>query len=363
MSASYQSRCLFTAIAKPTRQSPQRCLHNTPSRSAKHTPKHVSVKASDLGLVKKTAEEKFPPYSKAEWEALTKIYSPAQLAAIEAGEAAIDPKDLESQGTFRSDPFRFDRYLDDFSKIRPVIDKPIRAPESNYDPNLRFKEDHELDEDLTRWVQNLPDDADPVEWTKFVDNTRLMVGDEQAERNPRMALAPDVGQWAPPQLMRRISGGGDDEASDPNMQRLIKQTGFPYEVIKRFKVKNLVSHRVVNQTRLGKVQSLYYLTVAGNGKGLLGIGEGKATESEDGRRQAFFAAIRNLQPIPRYEDRTIYGDVYGKVGATELVLMTRPPGMRAFQPPKQLIANPAQALVFDVHSTSTKYVDVPVSLI
>lgn len=33
-----------------------------------------------------------------------------------------------------------------------------------------------------------------------------------------------------------------------------------------------------------------------------------------------------MQPILRYEDRTIFGDVEGKVGAVELKLMTRPPG-------------------------------------
>ena len=328
MSVSQKSRCLLTAIAKstPTRQTPKRCLHSTTSRRARHRPKYPSVKASDLDLVQKSAAENFPAYSKAEKQALSKIYSPAQLAAIEAGEATIDPEDLQNQGTFRKDPFRFDRYLDDFSKIRPVIDKPVRAPETNYDPNLRFKEEHELDEDLGRWVQNLPENPDPIEWTKFVDNTRLMVGDEEAERNPRSYLAPEIGRWAPARLMRRISGGDDEEASDPHVQRLMKQTGLTFDTIRRFKVKTLVSHRVVNQTRMGKVQSLYYLNVAGNGKGLLGIGEGKSTEPDDAKRQATFAAIRDMKPIPRYEDRTIYGDVYGKVGATELVLMTRPPG-------------------------------------
>ena len=339
MSVSSQSRCLLTAISKPTHLPRTRYFHSTASRSAKHVPKHVSVKASDLGLVRKTATEKFPAYSDAEKEALRKIYSPAQLAAIEAGEAAIDPEDLEKQGTFRNDPLRFDKYIDDFSKIRPVVDKPVRAPESNYDPNLRFKTEQELSEDLTRWVQNLPEDPDPVEWTKFVDNNRLMVGKPEAELNPRSYLAPEIGQWAPKRLMRKISGGEDDEASDPHIQRLIKQTGFSYDQIRRFKVKNLVNHRVVNQTRMGKIASLYYLTVAGNGKGLLGIGEGKAAEPEDAKRQATMAAIRNMTPIPRYEERTIFGDVYGKVGATELVLMTRPPGLQNSLPRRQPITN------------------------
>ncbi|KAL8742979.1 MAG: hypothetical protein Q9184_008169 [Pyrenodesmia sp. 2 TL-2023] len=71
---------------------------------------------------------------------------------------------------------------------------------------------------------------------------------------------------------------------------------------------------------------MYFLAVAGNGRGLVGIGEGKSAEPEEARTQAKNAAIRNMQPIPRYEGRTIYGDVKGKVAATEVELMTRPPG-------------------------------------
>ena len=96
--------------------------------------------------------------------------------------------------------------------------------------------------------------------------------------------------------------------------------------IKRIRVKNLVAHRVVNQTRMGKIQSLYYLTIAGNQNGMVGIGEGKAVEDEDGRRQAMMNAIRNMRPIARYEERTIFGEVEGKVGAAVVRLSSRPPG-------------------------------------
>ena len=159
---------------------------------------------------------------------------------------------------------------------------------------------------------------------KFRDNMRLMVGKEEAERNPRSALAPEIPQGL--EALRRGTVKADGEDMDPAMKRLMKQTGYSLSDIRQFRVKTLVVHRVVNQTRMGKIQSMYFLTVAGNQKGLLGIGEGKSTESEDARRQAYFNAIRNLQPIPRYEERTIFGDVRVKMGAVELELMTRPPG-------------------------------------
>jgi small subunit ribosomal protein S5 len=93
-----------------------------------------------------------------------------------------------------------------------------------------------------------------------------------------------------------------------------------------YKIKVLVMHRVVNQTRLGKIQSMYVLAVAGDGHGRLGIGEGKATEADEATDKARQAAVRNMRPIPRYEERTIFGEVKGKVAACEVQLMSRPPG-------------------------------------
>lgn len=245
------------------------------------------------------------------------------MAAIEAGEAAIDPHDLAIQGTMREDPMAFE-YTDDFSKIHPVIDKPVRAPEENIDPKLRYKSEDEIAGDFAKFVRDLPENASRLDYMKFVDNMRLTVGKEEAERNPPSSLAPEIPKGL--KALQRPGTKVGEADIDPAMKRLMRQTGLSLQDIRRFRVKNLVSHRVVNQTRMGKIQSQFYLTVAGNGKGLLGIGEGKSAEPEDARRQAVFNAIRNAQPIPRYEDRTIYGDVKVKMGAVEIELMTRPPG-------------------------------------
>jgi small subunit ribosomal protein S5 len=81
---------------------------------------------------------------------------------------------------------------------------------------------------------------------------------------------------------------------------------------------------------LGKIASVYCLAVAGNGNGRLGIGEAKGQETGETSSNARIAAIRSMQPIPRYEERTIFGEVEGKVSAAEVKLMCRPPGM--FEP-------------------------------
>ncbi|KAI9873913.1 MAG: 28S ribosomal protein S5, mitochondrial [Pleopsidium flavum] len=325
MSVSRPIRCLFSRTSTASKPALRRHFHSSPCHSAKGRVKAPNIKASDMGMIKKSPTETYKPYSADDKAALAKKYTQAQLAAIEAGEAAIDPEDLATQATIREDPFAL-QYLDDLSAIVPVIDKPVRAPESNYDPNLRFKTDNEIAEDLAHWVQNLPDNPDRVEWMKFLDETRLTVGKEEAELNPRSSLAPDIPKFTDPSIRYKSAGEDGEGENDPHLQRLMKQSGFNYKQIRRFRIKNLVSHRVVNQTRMGKIQSMYYLTVAGNGNGLLGVGEGKASEPEDARRQAHMAAIRNMQPISRYESRTIYGEVEGKVGAVELKLSARPPG-------------------------------------
>ena len=274
-------------------------------------------------LTRKIAANDFKPYTAEDKATLAKLYTPAQLAAVEAGEAAMDPEDLAKQATFRDDPFAL-QYHTDLSRIDPLVDKPVRAPEENYDPKLRYKSEDEIAEDFVTFVRDLPEDATRLDYMKFIDNMRLTVGKEEAERNPRSSMAPEIPKGLQALQQRKIKPGEVDV--DPAMKRLMRQTGFSLDDIKRFRVKNLVVHRVQNQTKMGKRQSMYYLTIAGNGKGLLGIGEGKSAESEDARKQAHYAAIRNLQPIPRYEDRTIFGDVKAKFGAVELELMTRPPG-------------------------------------
>ncbi|MCJ1403675.1 28S ribosomal protein S5, mitochondrial [Xylographa trunciseda] len=258
--------------------------------------------------------------------------SPTQFAALEAGEAAISPDDLLEQGAIRFDPMAI-KYLDDFTETRTVIDDPVRAPESNYDPKLRFKEEDELADDLSKWVDSLDiDDADPSKsFAEFEKRNRLTVGKPEAELNPRSYEAPEIPVLTDSMTRSAVKNAtvgedGDDAASDPHMQRLMKQTGMQYDQIKRLRLKVLNVHRVVNLTRMGKIFSMYYLTVAGDGKGMVGIGEGKSSEPEDAQRQSAANAIRNMVPVMRYEERTIFGDVKGKLGATELQLMTRPPG-------------------------------------
>jgi small subunit ribosomal protein S5 len=185
----------------------------------------------------------------------------------------------------------------------------------------------------------MPDNATGADFVKFTDELRLTHGKEENELNPHSALVPDL--FGPgetidePRVEERKTAAekGEKERSlqaeemTDALKSLLLATGYTANQIRDFRLKTLVSHSVVNQTRLGKVRRAYRLSIAGNGNGLLGVGEGKSDEAADAKTQSQYRAIRNMQPIPRYENRTIFGDVSGKVGAVELQLMHRPPGM------------------------------------
>ncbi|KAI9666804.1 MAG: 28S ribosomal protein S5, mitochondrial [Alyxoria varia] len=117
----------------------------------------------------------------------------------------------------------------------------------------------------------------------------------------------------------------DDETAQAFV-RLSKVTGQSIAKLRSYRVKFLVQKQPTNQTRMGKIRRNSFLAVAGDLNGHVGLGEGKAIEADEAMRIAKLNAIRNMVPIRRYENRTIYGEVRGKVGACELTLTPLPPG-------------------------------------
>lgn len=386
MNTTKSTRCLFckllpTPKSNPTRPK-SRKFHTTPvTPVANRKPAYPNVKAVDLGLARETIEnaaKSLHPYTPREKQLLALKYTPAQLKAIEAGEKSIDPRHVVTQGKWRTDPMAL-KYLDDFSQIKPLIDKPVRAPDEDIDPDIRLLSQEEIEDKFANWAEGIsqkdseydareqgyPSEEDQARdlydkaeaagvypgdkltpeqraerlrkfteygegpdavasWERFVSNASNFAYSPKGTLNSQSdVLAPEIPKYS----MKEQGLSYQAEEEDPHMERLMKQTGLDRKGIRDIRVKNLVVHRVVNQTRMGKIQSMYFLTIAGNQKGMLGIGEGKAAESEDAKRQAMMSAIRNMKPIPRYEDRTIYGEVEGKVAASVVQLSARPPGM------------------------------------
>lgn len=83
---------------------------------------------------------------------------------------------------------------------------------------------------------------------------------------------------------------------------------------------------VKQQTGKGKIERYSVLIVVGNGKGLIGLGEGKGLDYMSAVNKAFPQAVRNMDYIERYEDRTIWTEMETKFGSTRIVLRPRPVG-------------------------------------
>lgn len=349
------ARCLFCAFSRPSFTSaairiPQRQFHAAiPRRAANDDASGANgangngngvAKAAPIQSIRDLRPQHFKDYTPEEKARLAKAYSPEQMAAIEAGEASIDPNDLAEQYALRNDADALS-YIDDFSAIEPVVDHHLRAPPTD-DRGLKLKTPNDILDEVTEFIEN--DSAmeadDEASAQKAVDSLMNYLekmsfahGDTSGGRQD--ILVPDImnpgetletiGEQPTIKKLQDLSKNRSDSLT-PELEALVKVTGYSPDQIKGLRVKTLVSHSVVNQTRLGKVRKMYVLSVAGNGNGLLGIGEGKSEDGSSARIQSNYAAIRNMQPILRYEGRTIFGDVKGKVGAVELKLMHRPPG-------------------------------------
>lgn len=260
-----------------------------------------------------------------------------------------------SNARFRMDHGRIE-YLDDFTKIQPTIDSKVKP--TKIDPDLlkpAFGKEgiYKAEErEVARRRKGVQSRLQALEMAAL--DAGFLSRQEQWETEcEKKGLDPnETPDPLKQQLLPKSEYGFLDEYGSPfvapaipkmeelqvkqkNVEekdpegkhdRLKKVTGMTLQNIFDLKTKVLVSHRVVNQTRLGKIQSIYCLAIAGNGQGMLGIGEGKATEADEAMDKARYQAMKAMKPIPRYEDRTIYGEVESKVSATVVKLMSRPPG-------------------------------------
>lgn len=204
-------------------------------------------------------------------EQLKKYYPPSLIKSILAAESSIDPEMWEKrqQPTTEFAPI----YTDDFSQHDPLYD---------------FGQHEWVDKDKP--YQPIPQ--------------RIPLG---------VSLGGDI-----------FSGS---QASSINITRLQELTGLSVSYIKNLSVRQLMTKRVVNMTRKGKIPSFYSLAVVGDREGNVGIGEGKdGGELSKALARAHWDAVKNLTYIPRFEDRTIYGSVSHKYHSVLINLRPAPPG-------------------------------------
>lgn len=347
-----------------------------------------NVKADEVNLNdpetrRKFKEESLPDWDETDLKSLKKKYTPEQLSAVQLGEEIIDADDLAVQGRIRNDPYAFE-YLEDFSKVRPVVDKRVKTYRP-VDTTAKFMTPDEFGDDFVEFVRQLNEkrgvshdityeqaltmyeemrskmlNSDPesaLSTNELMEAMDRVVGESEAADNPEeisdleaykyiaernsmtgfdggdTSLAPELPDKVPGVAgLYKRQMDETDEGLDPEgtYQELKKKTGMSVrQILDIFNrhTKILVRRYVSNQTRLGKIRSTYILAMAGNGNGRLGMGEAKSVDSEISIMKAKLSAIQNMVPIRRYEDRTIYGNVEAKVGGTIVQMFTRPPGM------------------------------------
>ena len=85
-------------------------------------------------------------------------------------------------------------------------------------------------------------------------------------------------------------------------------------------------NRVAKVVKGGRRCGFAALVVAGDGKGRVGYGHGKAREVPEAIRKATEAAKHNLIRVPLREGRTLHHDVFGRYGAGRVVLRSAPAG-------------------------------------
>lgn len=102
------------------------------------------------------------------------------------------------------------------------------------------------------------------------------------------------------------------------MERNEQQSEFQERVVQ--------INRVAKVVKGGRRFSFSALVVAGNGRGEVGIGKGKAGEVPEAINKASRSAKKNIHSYMLFDGRTIPHEVVGRFGAAKVILMPANPG-------------------------------------
>ncbi|KAF8902678.1 hypothetical protein CPB85DRAFT_1255996 [Mucidula mucida] len=80
------------------------------------------------------------------------------------------------------------------------------------------------------------------------------------------------------------------------------------------------------QTGKGKIARAQIFVIIGNGDGLIGFGKGTHAEYMRAKDKAYAQAIRNIDYVDRFEDRTVWTTLEDKFGSAKIIIRPRPLG-------------------------------------
>ncbi|KAJ7158292.1 hypothetical protein C8R43DRAFT_1064537 [Mycena crocata] len=97
------------------------------------------------------------------------------------------------------------------------------------------------------------------------------------------------------------------------------------------KLRSLILFTVIHgmsrlQTSKGNKDRIVSVVIAGDGNGMVGLGFGKHADGIKALEKGRADALRNMDWVERFEDRTIWTEVRTKFGATRVILRPRPVG-------------------------------------
>lgn len=189
-----------------------------------------------------------------------------------------------------------------------------------------MKLDKAIDEEWKKELSKISEGPDSGEGEP--SNLELIEDGPAGTIRLHTAEAVELGKVPGVEGLYKSAADPEDEGQDDDgrYQEIKRLTGMSLRDIQSIYRKVLVQRWVTNQTRLGKVRSTSIVAIAGNGNGRLGLGIAKSTEAGLAAETAQLLAIRNMKPIRRYENRTIYGNAKAKVSGTVVELFARPPG-------------------------------------
>lgn len=93
-----------------------------------------------------------------------------------------------------------------------------------------------------------------------------------------------------------------------------------------FQERVVAINRVAKVVKGGRRFSFAALVVAGNGKGQVGLGKGKAGEVPEAITKASRLAKKNMFSFKLHDGRTISHEVVGHFGAAKVIMMPAAPG-------------------------------------
>ncbi|KAM0474808.1 hypothetical protein ACHAPX_007329 [Trichoderma viride] len=257
-------------------------------------------------------------------EQLTKAMVRALRRVKESNGAELIDLTEEELVDLERDPELLQKYLIEEDGEEKKADRDAEAATITQEQVMKL--DQAINEEWKKELSKISDGLDSGEIEP--SNLELIEDGPAGSSRLHSAEAPELGKVPGVEGLYKSAADPEDEGMDDDgrYQEIKRLTGMSLRDIQSIYRKVLVTRWVSNQTRLGKVRSTSVVAIAGNGNGRLGLGIAKSTEAGLAAETAQLLAIRNMKPIRRYENRTIYGKSTSKVSGTVVELFSRPPG-------------------------------------